>query len=175
MLPSVPQLMPPLPLYDLRFIDLIYGPEMGVFFIQEDRLEDVVFIGDGGFVWGRGFLGVLTELVLVICAVEGHFDFMHVFFVGVGVIHWSIASRFIIWTGGLVFRERDLLFLRFGLGFRAQVGGEAGFVVLLEVVCVRVGDCDVIEEFCATKHELFFPICSFPQELFGVVGEDTYY
>ena len=140
------ELVPPFAFYDFGRIDLIDGPEVGVAFVEEDGLEDVVVVGDGGFV------GVVIhpELVLVVCAVEGHFDFLHVFGVGVRVVHGSETGWFAIWAFAFVFGEGDLFFLLFVLGFGAEVGVEMGFVVLLEVLGVGVGDGDVVEEFGAS-------------------------
>ena len=87
MLPAMTELVPPFSLDDSRRVDLIDGPEVGVSIIEEDGLEDVIFVGDGGF----GGIVVHAELVLVVCAVEGHFDFRHVFGIGVRVVHGSEA------------------------------------------------------------------------------------
>ena len=44
-------------------------------FVEEDGLEDVVVVGDGGFVG----VVIQAELVLVVGAVECHFNLLHVF------------------------------------------------------------------------------------------------
>ena len=170
MLPAMAQLVPPFPLDDGGRVDLIDGPEVGVAVVEEDGLKDVILVGDGGF----GGIVVEAELVLVVCAVEGHFDFGHVFGVGVRVVHGSEAWGFAVGAFALVFGEGDLVFLLFVLWFGAQVGVEVGFVVLLEVVGVGVGDCDVVEEFGAAEDEFFAPGGGFAEEFEGVVGEDTH-
>ena len=170
MLPAMAELMPPFSLYDSRRVDLIDGPEVGVSVIEEDRLEDVVVVGDGGF----GGIVVHAELVLVVCAVEGHFNFGHVFGVGVCVVHGSVAWWFAVWAFAFVFGEGNLVFLLFVFGFGAQVGAELGFVVLLEVFGVGVGDGDVVKEFSASEDEFFAPGGGFAQEFERVVGEDTH-
>lgn len=111
--------------------------------------------------------------MLVVCAVEGHFDLVHVFRVGMGVVHGAVAGGFVVRPGLLVLGEGDGVGLLFGFGRGAELVAEAGFVVLLEVVAVGVGDGDVVEEFGAAEHEAFFPGGGFAEELFGVVGEDA--
>ena len=170
MLPAVAELVPPFSLYDGGRVNLIDGPEVGVAGVEEDGLEDVIVVGDGGFVC----VVIHAELVLVVCAVEGHFDFVHVFGVGVRVVHGSVAWWFAIWTFAFVFGEGDLVFLLFVFGFGAEVGVEVGFVVLLEVLGVGVGDGDVVEEFGASEDESFAPGGGFAEEFEGVVGEDTH-
>lgn len=54
MLPAMPELMPPFAFDNLGFVDLVNGPEVGIGLVEEDGLEDVVFVGDGGFMGGRG-------------------------------------------------------------------------------------------------------------------------
>lgn len=49
------------------------------------------------------------------------------------------------------------------------------FVVLLEVVGVGVGDCNVVKEFGAAEDEFLAPGGGFAEEFEGVVGEDTHY
>ena len=173
-LPAMSQLVPPFSLNDFRFVDLVDGPEVGVILVEEDGLEDVVFVGDGRFMgrWRRG--RVLAELMLVICAIKGHFDLVHVFRVGMRIIHWSKTSGFVLGTFHFGFRESDLVFLLFGFGRGAEGVGEVGFVVFLEVGGVGVGDCDVVEESGAAEDEAFFPVCGFSEQLFGVVGEDAH-
>ena len=109
------ELVPPFPFDYFVRVDLIDGPEVGVAIVEEDGLEDVVVVGDGGFV------GVVihTELVLVICAVESHFDLLHIFGIGVRVVHGSETGWFSIWTFAFVLGEGDLVFLLFVLGFGA--------------------------------------------------------
>ena len=109
------ELVPPFSFDYFIRVDLIDGPEVGVAIVEEDGLEDVVVVGDGGFI------GVMIhpELVLVVCAVEGHFDLLHVFGVGVRVVHWSETWWFSIWTFAFVLGEGDLVFLLFVLGFGA--------------------------------------------------------
>ena len=107
------ELVPPFPFDDFVGIDLIDGPEVGVAFVKEDGLEDVVVVGDGGFV------GVVIhpELVLVVCAVEGHFNFLHVFGVGMRVVHGSETGWVAVRTFAFVLGKGDLFFLLFVLGF----------------------------------------------------------
>lgn len=63
-LPAMTQLMPPFLFDDLVGGNFVDGPGVAVGGVEEDGLEDVGFVGDGG---GRGGV-VLTELVLVVCA-----------------------------------------------------------------------------------------------------------
>ena len=170
MLPAVAELVPPFSLYDGRRVDLIDGPEVGVAGVEEDGLEDVIVIGDGGFIG----IVIHAELVLVVCAVEGHFDFVHVFGVGVRVVHGSVAWGFAVWAFAFVLGEGNLVFLLFVFWFGAEVGVEVGFVILLEVLGVGVGNGDVVEEFGASKDELFAPGGGFAEEFEGVIGEDTH-
>ena len=81
------QLMPPFPFDNFIRVDLIDSPEVGVAFVKEDGLEDVVVVGDGWFV----SVVIHPELVLVVCAVEGHLNLLHVFWVGMRVVHGSIT------------------------------------------------------------------------------------
>ena len=168
-LPPVPQLVPPFAADDLVRVDLVDGPEIAVVFVEEDGLEDVVLVVDGGFVGAV----VLPELVLVVGAVEGHFDLLHVFRVGVRVVHGSVTRGFAVLTGLLVFGEGDLVFLLFVLGAGAEVGVEAGFVVGFEVFAVGVGDGDIVEEFGAAEDEVLAPARGFAEDGFRVVGEDA--
>lgn len=115
MLPAMAQLVPPFSLDDGRRVDLIDGPEVRVAVVEEDGLEDVVFVGDGGF----GGVVIHAELVLVVGAVEGHFDFGHIFGVGVRVVHGSEAWGFAVGTFALVFGKGDLVFLLFVFWFGA--------------------------------------------------------
>lgn len=149
---------------------MIDGPEVGVAVVEEDGLEDVILVGDRGF----GGIVVHAELVLVVCAVEGHFDFRHVFGVRVRVVHGSVAWGFAVWALALVFGKGDLVFLLFVLWFGAEVGVELGFVVLLKVFRVGVGDGDIVKEFGASEDELFAPGGGFAEEFEGVVGEDAH-
>ena len=114
-LPSMTELVPPFAFDDFVGIDLIDGPEVGVAVVEEDGLENVVVVGDGGLI------GVVIhpELVLVICAVKGHFDFLHVFGVGVRVVHRSETGWFSTWAFAFVLGKSDLFFLLFVLWFGA--------------------------------------------------------
>lgn len=170
MLPPVTQLMPPFPLDDLALVDLVDGPEVAVGFVEEDGLEDVLVVGDGGFVGGM----VHPELMLVVGTVEGHFDLLHVFGVGVRVVHWSVAGGFAVLAFLLVFGEGDLFFLLLVFGFGAEVGVEVGFIVVGKVFAIRVGDGYVVEEAGTPEDELLFPCCSLAEKLEGVVGQDTH-
>ena len=164
------QLVPPFPFDHLVGVDLIDRPEVGVAIVKEDGLEDVVVVGDWRFV------GVVihTELVLVVCAVKGHLDLVHVFWVGMRVVHRSVTWRFPIRTLSFILGEGDLLFLLFILRFGAQLGVEMGFVVLLEVFRVGMCDGDVVEELGASQDKSFAPGGGFAKEFQGVVGEDTH-
>ena len=164
------QLVPPFPLNYFVRVDLIDRPEVRVACVKEDGLEDVVVVGDGGF---SGIV-IHAELVLVVCAVEGHFNLLHVFGVRMSVVHRSVTWRFPVWTLAFILGEGDLLFLLFVLGFSAQLGVKMGFVVLLEVLGVGVGDGDVVEEFGASQDKSFAPGGGFAKEFEGVVGEDTH-
>ena len=139
-------------------------------FVEEDGLEDVLIVRDGSFVGGV----VHAELMLVVCAVEGHFDFLHVFGVGVGVVHGSVAAGFAVLAFFFVFGKGDLLFLLLVLGFGAEVGVEVGFVILGKVFAVGVGDGDVVEEVRSAEDELFSPGSGFAEELKSIVGENAH-
>jgi len=147
--------VPPFTLDDLGFVDLVDSPEVGVGFVEEDGLEDMLVVFDGCFVCAV----VLSKLVLVVSAVESHFDLVHIFGVGMRVIHWSIAAGFAILPFLFILGERDLLFLLFVLWFGAEIGVKAGLVVFLEIFTVGVGDGDVVEEAGATEDEALFPGC----------------
>ena len=176
MLPSMSQLMPPLPFNDFGLVNLIDGPQMRVCFVEEDTLEDVVFVGDRGFVWGGvpAVDGVLAELVLVVCAIKGHFDLVHVFFVAVGVVHGSVTTGLVLGAQFFVFGECDLIFLLLGLWSGTQFIRVMRFEILFEVFAVGVGDCDIVEELCAAEDEAFFPVGRLAEEFFGIVGENAH-
>lgn len=117
MLPPVPKLMPPFLHNHFIFVDIVDRPQMPVILVEEYRLKDVIFV------WHRGGFRIVVfrpELVLVVGAIEGHFDLGWVFGVRVGVVHGAEAG------GGAVrvvaafgFGEFDHLFLRVGFGFGA--------------------------------------------------------
>jgi hypothetical protein len=46
MLPSVTELVPPFPLYNLTLIDFVNGPELFISLIEEYTLEYVLVVGD---------------------------------------------------------------------------------------------------------------------------------
>lgn len=173
-LPAVAELVPPFAFDDFGFVDVVDGPEVGMRFVQEDGLEDVVFVRHGRFVGGGRGGRVLTELVLVVGAIEGHLDLPHVFFVAVGVVHRSVSARFVLRSWFLVLGECDLLFLLFGLGLGAEFIAVYGLKVLLEVGAVGMGDGDVVKEFGAAKNEAFFPIRGFVQEFLRIIGKDAH-
>lgn len=162
--------MPPFTLDDLGFIDLFDSPEVGMGFVEEDGLKDMLVVFDGCFVCAV----VLSELVLVVCAVESHFDLLHIFGVGMRVIHWSVAAGFTTFAFLFILGEGDLLFLLFVLWFGAEVRAEARLVVFLEIFAVGVGDGDVVKEAGATEDEALFPGCCLAQDLECVVGEDAH-
>ena len=61
---TMAELMPPILANDLRFVDLVDGPQVAVsLLVEEDGLEDVVLERHG---W--------RKLRLVVCAVETHFQ-----------------------------------------------------------------------------------------------------
>lgn len=153
MLPTMTKLMPPFAFYDLGLVDLVDGPEVFVVFVEEDGLEDVLVVGYGRFVC----VMVHAELMLVVGAVERHLYFLHVFWVGVGVVHWSVTTWLAILTLLFVFGEGNLLLLLLVLWFGAEFGVEVGLVVFREVFAVGVGDGDVVEEMGATEDELLTP------------------
>lgn len=171
MLPAMAELMPPFALDDFGFVDLVDSPKVGVGFVEENGLEDVLIVFNGGFVCAV----VLTELVLVIGAIKRHFDLLHVFGVGVRVIHWSVAAGFAVLAFLLVFGESDLLFLLFVLWLGAELGVEAGFVVFLEVLAVGVGDGDVVEEAGTAEDEALFPGGGLAENFEGVVCENAHH
>lgn len=142
MLPAMAELMPPFAPDDLALVDLVDCPQVAVGFVQENRLEDVVFVRHRG---RRGVV-VHAELVLVVGAIEGHFNLLRIFGVRMRVIHGAEAAGFAIWTAGFVLGESDLAFFILGFGRRAELRVELGFVVALEVFTVRVGDGDIVIE-----------------------------
>ena len=153
MLPPVPQLMPPLLLDDLALVDIVNRPEMPVGLVQENGLEHVLPVRY------RRLIGVMVhpELMLIISAVERHFDLHWVFGVGMRVVHWSEARGLAAGTGYLVLGETDLVLLILRLGLCAEVAGEMSGVVFGKVGGVRMGDGDVVEEAGAAEDELFLP------------------
>lgn len=66
-----------------------------------------------------------------------------------------------------------MLLLVVALGFGAEVWLEVRFVVFLEVILVRVCDCDVVVEGSAAEDELLTPGGGFAEDGEGVVGEDA--
>ena len=162
------QLMPPLALDDLLFIDPIHGPQMALRLVQKDALENVSLVLHRRLVCAV----VLPELMLVICAIKGHFDLLRIRGVRVRVVHWSEAARFAVRARGFVFGKGDLGLLGVVLGRGAERGVEAGFVDGGEVVAVGVGDGDVVVEAGAAKDEAFAPCGRLAEEFEGIVGED---
>lgn len=75
--------MPPVPLNHLGLFDRVNRPEMLLLLVQENRLVH-------GLVPAWLFLVGGLELVLVVAAVEGHFDKARVRLIGVCVVHWLI-------------------------------------------------------------------------------------
>ena len=94
--------------------------------VQENTLENMLFVRH------RCFIGVVVhaELMLVIAAIERHFDFPGVLGVGVRVVHWAEARGLAAGAVLLILSEADLVFLLFGLGFRTQIVGEVRSVIL---------------------------------------------
>lgn len=170
MLPAMPELMPPLALNNFILVDLIDGPEIAVRLVQKDGLEDMVLVGYGRFVG----VVVQPELVLVICAVERHFDFLHVLGVRMRVVHGSVPARLTVLALLLVLGEGDLLLLLLVFGRGAEGGVEMSFVVLGKVLRIRVRDCDVVEEAGAAEDEPFAPGSCFTEEGLGVVGKNAH-
>ena len=115
-------------------------------FIKEDGLENVIVI------WDRCFIRVVVhaKLVLVVGTVEGHFDLLHIFRVGVRVVHRSVTRRLSILSFLLVLGEGYLVLLLLVLGLGAELGIETCLVIFLEILGVGVGDGDVVEEPSAT-------------------------
>ena len=169
-LPAVAELMPPFALDDLGLVDFVNGPEVRVGFVEEDGLEDVVFVGD------RGFVRVLVhaELMLIVGAVERHLDLVHVFGVGMCVVHRSVPRRLSVLSFLFVLREGDLFFLLLVFGLRAEFRVEACLVILFKVLGVGVGDGDVVKEASATENELLAPSGGPAEKLFRIISEDTH-
>ena len=165
MLPPMAELVPPLLLDDFALVDLIHGPQVLVRLVEEDGLEDVAVVRP------RCFEAILvgSELVLVVCAVEGHLDFLGILRVAVSEIHGSVPAGLTTWTRGVVFRKGDLVFLRSGLGLSGEVWVELRLIEFLEVIDVGVGYRDIIVESRATEDELLSPTCCLAQQSLGVV------
>lgn len=155
--------MPPFPLDDLALVDLVDGPQVAVRLVKENGLKDVMLNGDGGVFIVVVGVRVHAELVLVVVAVERHLDLPRVGSVRMRVVHGAITTRFAVLAFGLVLGEVDLLLLGLRLGFSAQFGLEAGFIVLFKVFGIRMGDGDVVEELGTPEHESFFPCRRLPQ------------
>ncbi len=168
-LPAVAQLVPPFSLDDRGGGDLVDGPEVAVVGVEEDGLEDVLVVRLGG----HGGVVVLPELVLVVCAVEGHFDLLHVRRVRVRVVHGAVAAGLAVLPLSFVFGKGDLRFLRCVLRWGAEGGLEGGFVVAGEVLAVAVGDGDVVVEVGAAQDEALAPGGCFAEEFLGVIGQDA--
>lgn len=115
-----------------------------------------------------------AKLVLVVRAVEAHFDLLRIRGVGMRVIHWTIAGGLVVDTFGFVLGEGNLLFLGFRLRFGAEGGVKLGLVDVIEVGGVAVGDGDVIVEAGASKDEFLLPGRCSAEESFGVVGKDAH-
>ena len=143
---------------------------MALAFVEEDRLEDVLLVRDGSFVGGM----VHAELMLVVGAVKGHFDLLHVFRVRVRVVHGSVSARLTVLAFFFVFGKGDLLFLLLVLRLGAEVGVEVRFVILRKVFAVRVGDGDVVVEVGSTEDELLAPGSGFAEKLESIVGENAH-
>ena len=124
-LPAVPKLVPPLAFYDLRLVDLVDGPEVGMGFVEENGLEDVLVVRLRRLIC----VLVFAELMLVVCAVEGHFDLGHVLRVGVRVVHGAVAGGFVVGPRAGIFGEGDLGFLLFRFWGGTEVGVEGCFEV----------------------------------------------
>lgn len=75
MLPPMPQLMPPLLFNHLALVNLVDRPEVPVALVEEYRLEYMLVVRYGCLVRAV----VHAELVLIVAAVEGHFDLFGVF------------------------------------------------------------------------------------------------
>lgn len=148
---GVAELMPPVLADDLCRVDVVNGPEVPIaLFVEEDGLEDVVLKRDLG-----------RELGLVVCAVEAHFQLAAVLGVHFNVVHWfeGLLSHFEAY--GLVDAREGAD----GLRGRVEV-----FVVLLHVVAVGMGDCDVVGEFGAAKDFLFAVAGGGFEESVGGIG-----
>ena len=169
MLPPMSQLMPPLFLNHFTLINLINCPQMPVALVQENALENMILVRYGRFVR----IMIQSELMLVVGAIERHLNLVRVLGVGVRVVHRPVPGGLVIRSRPLVLGERDLLFLLLGLRFRAQFRVEARLEILLEVVAVRVGNGDIVEEACAAEDEFLFPGGRFAEELLGIVGQDA--
>lgn len=162
--------MPPFPFNHLALVDLVNRPQVAVRLVQKNRLENMPVIRDWGLV---GFM-VHAELMLIVGAVECHFNLLRVFRVGMRVVHGPKTARFAVLALGLVFGEFDLLFLILGFRFRTQVWLEARFVILLKIFGIRVGDGDVVKEPRPTEYKPLFPSGGFPKELLSVICEDCH-
>lgn len=170
MLPSMPELMPPFPLYYLALVDLFYGPQLTVRLVEENGLENM------SLEWDRGYVGVVihAELMLIVGAVERHLNLLRVLSVGMREVHWSVPARFAVLADSLVSRKFDLPFLILGLGLCTKSRFEAGFVICFKVFGVRVGDGDVVEESGTAQYKPFSPCRRFPQQLFRIVSQDCH-
>ena len=167
-LPPVTQLMPPFAFDDFAFVDLVNSPEIPVGLVEEDGLKDVLVVRN------RRLIGIVVhaELMLVVGAVECHFDFFPVLWIGVCVVHGSVARGLAVGTGGLVFGELDLVFLLAVLGLGCKVRVEVGFKVFFKILAVAVGDGDVVEETGTAQDKLFFPGGRLAQEFQRIIGKD---
>lgn len=112
MLPFVTQLMPPFPLDHLCFLNLIDRPQAPVTLVKKYALEYMTLVRN---VRLPVFVAVIVhaELMLVVGAVETHFDLRRVFLVRMSIVHRSIPAWLVIGAVGFVFCELDLLFLLF--------------------------------------------------------------
>ena len=161
------ELMPPFGFNNLILVNLVDRPKLPIGLVEKDALKDMILVRDGGDLDPV----VHSELMLVVGAIERHLDLPGRFRVGLGVVHRSESTGFLVLVGRLAFGKGDLVFLRFVLGWRAQVRVEAGLVVFLEIRAVGMCDGDVVEESCAAEHEFLSPANGLAEELLGVVGE----
>ena len=168
MLPAMAELVPPLALNDLLFINPIHGPQMPLRLIQKDALKNMSLVLHRRFVRAM----VLPKLMLIVGAIKRHFDLLRIRGIRVRVVHGSEPGRLAVRARGFVFGKGDLGFLGVVFGARAESGVEAGFVDGGEVVAVGVGDGDVVVEAGAAEDEAFAPGGRFAEEFEGVVGED---
>jgi len=159
--------MPPLLLNDLALINLVYRPEMPVLLIQEYRLEDMILVG-----YRRLIRTVVnSKLMLIVRNIKCHLNLVHVFRVGMRIVHRTESRGFVTRSRSLVLGKSYHVLLLLRLRFSAKLGVKMRFEILLEVLAVGVGDSDIVEECCTTEYELLLPSGDFAEKLFGVVGE----
>lgn len=156
------KLVPPIPFDHFRLFDFVEGPQVLLLLVQKDCL--IYRLIAPRFLLIRGL-----ELVLIVTAIEGHFNQAGVGLISIGVVHWLVGAA----SSRLTLGECDLFLLIIALGFRAEVWFKVGFVVFLEVILVCVRNGEVVVEGCTAENEPFTPGRRFSEYGQGIIGKNA--